>query len=291
MGVSGGGISSYDLGQANEGSLRLMRELGPVIRIGIVALVALAAVDCNSRPAAGDPCRVPEQTICAARDRALVCDARPAEALPGALSSSQLPRTWVAVSCKGARGCARTGGIDECDDTLAAEGDLCPRTPPLDYACTTDLLSALECRDGRFGLWRRCRGPQGCQIVGGRNVHCDTSLGEPGDPCERAGTYACAVDRKTMLQCDGQSLSLASSCRGDKGCSIEQSRDAGGDVPHTIDCDDRVALEGDACAQARRITCAVDRKEELICDGKRFGKKRDCHRSDCRIEGTELFCD
>jgi hypothetical protein len=266
-----------------------MRELGPVLRSGVFALVGLAAVDCNTRPAAGETCRVPEQMICAAHDRALVCDTRRSDASPGAVPPSQLTRKWVEVSCKGARGCASSGGVDECDDTLAADGDLCPRNPPLDYACTTDLVSALVCKDGRYSLWRRCRGPQGCQIVGGRNVHCDTSLGEPGDPCERAGTFACAVDRTMMLQCDGESLALASSCRGDKGCSIEQGQEGTG--PRKIDCDDRVALEGDACAQARRITCAVDHKEELVCDGKRFGKKRECRRSDCRIDGTELFCD
>ena len=46
-------------------------------------------------------------------------------------------RTWTAVPCKGARGCGRAGDDDECDDTLAVEGDACPRSPPLDYACAT----------------------------------------------------------------------------------------------------------------------------------------------------------
>ena len=266
-----------------------MRELEPVTLIAAIVLVGPAAIDCGKRPAAGEACRVPDQTMCTGHDRALVCDAPPTDISRGAPPASQLSRAWVAVSCKGARGCARAGGSDECDDTLASDGDACPRTPPLDYACTTDLVSALVCRDGRFGLWRRCRGPQGCQIVGGRNVHCDTSLGVEGDPCELPGTYACAVDRKSMLQCDGQSLSIASSCRGDRGCSIEAGE--AGAAPHKVDCDDRVALEGDPCTQPQRITCAVDHKEELVCDGKTFGKKRDCHRSDCRIDGTELFCD
>ncbi len=256
--------------------------------VAVIVLVALA--HCTPRPAAGDACRVPEQLICDGRDRALVCDARPPDASPGAVvPSSPLPRSWVEVSCKGARGCARVGGADECDDTLAADGDPCSRSPPLDFACTTDLANALVCKEGRFGLWRRCRGPQGCQVVGGRNVHCDTSLGAPDDPCERAGTFACTVDRKTMLQCDGKTLAPSSSCRGDKGCSMEQGE--GGAEPHKIDCDDRIALEGDPCTQARRITCAVDHKEELVCDGKRFERKRECRRSDCRIDGTELFCD
>jgi hypothetical protein len=256
--------------------------------MAFTAFATLAGVGCNSRPTAGEACRVAEQTICVSPDHALVCDAT-VSGNAGTVPSSQVQRVWVDVACQGARGCARAGGIDECDDTLARDGDGCPRTPPLDYACTTDHGNALVCKDGRYGLWRRCRGPQGCQIVDGRNVHCDTSLGEPGDPCELEGTYACAVDRKTMLQCDGQSLAPTSSCRGDKGCSIEQAE--AGAIPHKIECDDRVALEGDPCAQAQRITCAVDHKEELVCDGKKFEKKRDCRRSDCRIDGTELFCD
>jgi hypothetical protein len=195
----------------------------------------------------------------------------------------------MSVSCKGAKGCAPSGGEDECDDTIASDGDSCPRSPPLDYACSTDHATALVCKDGRFGLWRRCRGPQGCRVVDGRNVHCDTSLGEADDPCEHAGTFACSVDGKTMLACDGKTLIPASSCRGPKACFFKRGET--GSEPSTIDCDDGVALEGDPCTQPRRISCSPDHKVELVCDGHAFGKKRECRKSDCRIEGTELFCD
>jgi len=211
---------------------------------------------------------VPDQLICGSPDRALVCDST----------------AWLTVPCKGPRGCARRGDNDECDDTLALEGDLCPRNPPLDYACTADHTKALVCKDGRFGLWRDCRGPEGCQIVGDRNLHCDTTLGVAGDPCAQQGTYACSVDQKMMLLCDGNSLSPASSCRGPQGCHIERES-------RKVDCDDAVALEGDPCDQLKQITCAVDHKTELVCDGKRYSKKRECRRSDCRVSGTELFCD
>jgi hypothetical protein len=195
----------------------------------------------------------------------------------------------MTVSCKGAKGCARSGDADECDDTLAAPGDPCPRSPPLDYACSTDLKSALACKDGRFSLWRRCRGPEGCSVVDGRNVHCDTSLGEADDPCEHMATFACSVDGQTMLECDGKTLVPASTCRGPKACFFEKGEP--GAEPHKIDCDDGLALEGDPCTQPRRITCAVDRKAELVCDGHTFGKKRECRRTDCRVDGTELHCD
>jgi hypothetical protein len=231
-----------------------------------IALCAVAA--CRSRPAAGEKCRVPDQLVCAAADRALVCDAS----------------AWTEVPCKGARGCSRRGDADECDDTVASEGDRCPRNPPLDYACTADRAKALVCKEGRFGLWRACRGPEVCQIVDGRNVHCDTTLGEAGDPCAQQGTYACSSDRKAMLLCDGNALTPASSCRGPQGCSIERDN-------RKVDCDDAVAAEGDPCDQPKRITCAADHKSELVCAGSRYVKKRDCLRSDCRIDGSALFCD
>jgi hypothetical protein len=253
---------------------------------------------CRTRPAPGEACRVPDQLVCSGHDRALVCDTHEPAIRQGADSSAEPanatattppPRTWVDVACKGARGCGRTGDDDVCDDTLAIAGDACPISPPLDYACATSHADALVCKEGRFDLWRHCRGPQGCRVVDGRNVRCDTSLGEADDPCERAGTFACSVDGKTMLACDGKVLVAASSCRGPKACSFSAGEP--GAEPRNIDCDDGVAAEGDPCTQTRRITCAVDRKAELACDGHRYKLKRECHRSDCRIDGTELFCD
>jgi hypothetical protein len=244
------------------------------VRTAAAILVMVAA--CRSRPTPGTSCRVPDQLVCGGKDHALVC-----EPAPGGGSAAT---SWVEVPCKGARGCARSGDVDECDDTVAQDGDPCPRNPPLDYACTQDRTKALVCKDGRFGLWRACRGPDGCLVEGGRNVRCDTTLGEPGDPCAQQGTYACSVDRLWMLSCDGTTLAQASSCRGPDGCRVQRSS-------RKVDCDDAVAVEGDPCDQDKRITCALDRKAELVCTHGRYAKKRDCRRSDCRLEGNELYCD
>jgi hypothetical protein len=233
---------------------------------GAIAVLAFAA--CRTRPSAGGTCRIADQLVCGQAGGALVCDSA----------------KWVEVPCKGQRGCARRGDSDECDDTLAAAGDRCPRNPPLDYACTADRTKALVCKDGSFSLWRECRGPEGCQVADGRNIHCDTSLGEPGDPCAQHGTFACSADRKTMLVCDGNTLAAASSCRGPDGCHTQRDT-------RKVDCDDSVALEGDPCDQPKRIACSADHKAELVCSANRYAKKRDCRRSDCRLEGNELFCD
>jgi hypothetical protein len=238
--------------------------------VAMLALAAIVAVSsaCRHRPTVGGPCRIQDQLVCAGNDRAVVCDSS----------------AWVEVPCRGQRGCARHGDADECDDTIAQGGDRCPRNPPLDYACSADHATALVCDGGRFTLWRDCRGPDKCQIVDGRNLHCDTTLGAPGDPCAQQGTYSCSVDRTAMLSCDGNVLALASSCRGPDGCRIQ--RDA-----RKVDCDDSVALEGDPCDQPKRIACAVDHKSELVCAASKYAKKRDCRRSDCKLDGNELFCD
>jgi hypothetical protein len=251
---------------------------------------------CRTHPAAGEKCRVPGQLLCEGRDRAVVCD-------PDANGSTNRTNgganggVWADVPCRGPRGCGRlsnsgnTASADECDDTVASENDACPRNPALDYACTADHSKALVCKEARFALWRNCRGPAGCEIVDGRNVHCDTSAGEAGDPCEKQGTYACSVDAKAMLVCSGSALTPASSCGGPGACSI--NRDT-----HKVDCDDTMADVGDPCDEPRRITCAPDHKAELVCvsaqDGGapgKYAKRRDCKRTDCRIGGSKLFCD
>ncbi|MGH7270154.1 MAG: hypothetical protein ACREJ3_06950, partial [Polyangiaceae bacterium] len=173
--------------------------------------------------------------------------------------------------------------------------DACPRNPPVDYACSLDHTRALMCTGGRFDLWRACRGPAGCQLVGGRNVDCDTSAGEAGDPCGKQGAYACSVDRTTMLVCRGSALASSSSCRGPAGCRVDSAA-------RQIACDDTIARLGDPCDEPDRITCALDHQSELVCaqgegpepretNQESYVKKRDCKRHGCRVDRSELFCD
>ncbi len=230
--------------------------------------LAVGGTSCRAKPAAGGKCEPGAAVVCRGSDRALFCQS-------GA---------WAEVPCKGPTGCARHGGSSDCDDTTAAEGDPCPRDPPVDYACTADRSEALVCEEGRFAPWRRCRGPDACRVEGGRNVHCDTTLGEPGDPCAQAGMYACSSDKTLMLVCGGKTLVPASSCRGAGGCSVQRES-------RKVSCDDAVALEGDVCDQPKRISCSVDGGAELTCAAGKYERKRECRRSACRLEGDELFCD
>jgi hypothetical protein len=242
-------------------------------RISVLAGALAIGVFATCRPAAraGGECRVENQWICASKDRGLLCEG-------GA---------WTELPCRGVGGCARRGAADDCDDTVAQEGDRCPRQLPSDYACSADGARALICKNGRFDLWRNCRGTNRCAVAVDRHLDCDTTLGEPADPCESMGTYACSVDERSMLVCDGRVLVPTSSCRGPEGCRFDRDT-------HKVDCDDRLATEGDPCDRPNRITCGVDRKLELVCDpggGRKYVKKRECRRTECRIENNELFCD
>ena len=103
---------------------------------GIIALVLVTSNACRPRPTGGAHCPVNDQLVCGPQANAFVCDAG----------------KWRELPCRGARGCARRGDADECDDTVAAPGDACPRNPPLDYACTNDKSKALVCKEGAFTL-------------------------------------------------------------------------------------------------------------------------------------------
>lgn len=243
----------------------------PLIRLSLRVLgraMSALLLACHAAPREGTPCREAKRTACAAVDRALVCESG----------------SWMAVPCLGPRGCSVREEAAECDDTLALEGNPCPEAGRPGYACTPDRGEALVCRAGHFVLWRHCRGAQGCAIDEEGHLQCDTTLGNPGDPCEKQGTYACSADSRAMLRCEGHTFVVASSCQGPDGCRFDRER-------RRVDCDDGLAAEGDPCERPHRIACAPDRKSELVCDGQKYAKKRDCRRTDCHVEGSDLFCD
>lgn len=234
---------------------------------------------CRSRPTAGAACPALDRVACDGTGGALVCE------LPATASTAAtVGGVWTAVGCRGTRGCTHGSGGDACDDTTANAGDACPRNPPLDYACTPDKSAALVCKDGHFDTWRACRGPDGCVVEAGRTVRCDTTLGQTGDPCGQAGAVSCQADGKAMLACDGAHLAVATSCRGPQGCHADR-------VSGKVTCDDSLAAEGDRCDQDGRIACSEDHKAELACTAGVYAKKRECRRTDCRLDGDKMYCD
>jgi len=254
---------------ANPGWPLSRRSSRIAVILGAIAIAVIAA--CRPGPRPGGECRIENQWVCSTHDRGLLCES-------GA---------WTEMPCRGSGGCSRHGAADACDDTVAQEGDHCPRQLPADYACSADGARALTCKGGRFELWRNCRGSQRCAVAADRHLDCDTTLGQVGDPCEKLGTYACSLDERGLLLCDGHSLVEASSCRGPSGCRFDRQT-------HQVACDDRMAADGDLCDQPNRISCSLDGKLELVCDPgaeHKYIKKRECRRTACRIEDNDLFCD
>jgi hypothetical protein len=239
----------------------------PLATLILAVLATLATVGCK-KPAPGGPCSEAGKIVCQDPGSALICK----------------EGTFVPIPCHGANGCKQSGTTAHCDDRLAIEGDACQGGPAETYACSTDNKKALVCRDGRYHLWRQCRGPNACSIQGA-TVDCDTSLSEAGDPCGQPGSFTCSVDRKWMFTCKDDHLEAASSCRGPKECVTNAAT-------KKVECDDSVALEGDACNHQDGESCSVDSKAMLVCKDHQYVQKRACKRKGgCVVKNGEIYCD
>jgi hypothetical protein len=214
---------------------------------------------------------VPNKYVCSDERSALLC--RDGKRVP--------------MPCRGPKGCAGTGDASKCDDDLAAAGDVCAMTLNENYACTLDHGSEVKCKDGVFGVVRTCRGPKKC-AVNGDLINCDDSLGNVGDPCVAEvsdSNYACSTDKKLETVCDASTSSFqpSNSCRGLKGCYIENER---------VYCDQSNAREGDICRPVDNHSCSEDASVELQCSPQRTWKlQRPCLRNGCKIKNQEVYCD
>ncbi len=130
-------------------------------------------------------------------------------------------RKWSKVTaCPGPAGCERVDKDVKCDNSFASAGDAC--AVEKDYACAADKKSTLVCKGGKFEAGTPCKGPKACGVSPGK-VHCDDTIADLGDPCEKKGDgdkYACASDAKTVLKCDGQKFVLQEKCKGKDTCKV-----------------------------------------------------------------------
>lgn len=231
----------------------------------------------------------------------------------------------TAVRCGGPRGCARDGLSVFCDQSVAADGELC-LGPPESVACTEDSRAMLRCSGDRYGLVASCRGPRGCYLEGGR-IHCDTSVAAPGEACE-GDAYACAGDGHALLRCEASrwtELHPADTCAVQDGrlvwtgaYAVVGERCAGESVACTADgrmlrcrdralaayvdchgpqgcwsegtahhCDQSIASVGDPCGV--ELACSRDGRARLVCRDGVFAHERPCP-GGCTSEGGRLTC-
>lgn len=114
------------------------------------------------------------------------------------------------LPCRGPQTCKLIGRTVSCDTSIAAPADPCSTAGQI--ACSTDRAVMLECRNGVFGLYRNCRGKQGCYF---RNdvPGCDETRAEDGDPCGVPGLTACSMDGRHEMQCVASRFVTLRPCR------------------------------------------------------------------------------
>jgi hypothetical protein len=222
--------------------------------IALALATALFACAGCSKKEVGAPCRA-SQSTCIDTKTALVCR----------------QSVFVARSCGGPLGCRVEGESAKCDATIAEEGATCvdDRT----FACTADKQRALMCDSGQFTAYQGCRGPGGCNVVGG-GLSCDVTRAEDGDRCLKPESYACSKDGQTMLECIdmGHRWKTARACRGPNACSFAQG---------VATCDESRSQQGDPCGTYGQLACSTDGHSELVCLGGRYELSRDCKKEGC----------
>jgi len=114
------------------------------------------------------------------------------------------------LECRGKAGCTMLGRTVSCDTSIAEKGDSCKTQGAV--ACGTDQKHMLVCRDGKFVLYRYCRGQHGC-FERGETPSCDETLSVAGDPCGIPGQVVCATDGKSELVCQGGVFTKSITCK------------------------------------------------------------------------------
>jgi hypothetical protein len=114
------------------------------------------------------------------------------------------------LECRGKGGCTMLGRSLSCDTSIAEKGDTCKTQGAV--ACSVDQKHMVVCRDGKFALYRYCRGQYGCSNKG-ETPSCDETISLAGDPCGIPGQVVCAVDGKTELVCQGGVFTKSLTCK------------------------------------------------------------------------------
>ena len=214
--------------------MRLVRRLAL-----LASLISVLVAGCRARPVAGDACD-PARRLCVDRSNGLFCDEG------GKLAP---------VTCRGPRGCSGSDVTYDCDHRVATVGDACASFQEL--ACASDGSAVLACDiDHAFVLRATCPGPEHCSFRDGW-VACDDSTASEGDACVQPKVVACTTDRRGVVMCgEDRRFAPYASCRGPRGCALEDAR---------VACDDSVADEGDLCARVGEVACSLDHGQALVC--------------------------
>lgn len=246
--------------------------------VGALGLVSIAAAGCKEKPIAGASCIANYELgtgECQDPSTFLVCDTK---------------TTFIAVPCKGKKGCYGTGPgkvAEKCDVSGNADGDPCALADWNHKQCAEDGKSLVVCAGPppKFRVLP-CLGPNGCRGTGVA-TECDQSAARAGDACNAAATQVlttCSEDKKTMLRCgssqdDKQTWVAARTCRGPNGCTS---------AGKAASCDSSIAQPGDPCDKPNMAACSADGKAKLVCKDGVFAEAGPCAGPDgCKAKPLE----
>jgi hypothetical protein len=258
------------------------RSLPSALRISRNTLLALGLVTAllgldACKPKVGGKCS-PGKTACDDPNTGLVCEGG----------------TFMAVSCKGPKGCLVQNKNFSCDNSVADVSDGCQEED--DAACSSDKGNMLKCRSKKFVAVRTCRGPDKCRLEGKDVIACDSSQVNPEDVCE-TDQFSCSTDLKTLYQCKASKLAAIEVCRGKGGCSHKHDKVKDKTI---YSCDNNQAEAGDVCNEEGDIACSVKGDVFLKCSSGKFVVASTCRglggQNGCSFRagdggGTKFRCD
>lgn len=190
--------------------------------LSAIAVIFLAACRKPAIPNPGDPCTEPDgiKEFCGSDEKTLL------KCLDGVFV------THACDSCKqtfdvglmGRNAKIEQSGCGLVNPRSAKVGALCDEG----MACEDGGRHALSCVDKKMVIVHTCGGPEGCVYDAAvKAVRCDTSVGEPGDPCAD-GTTACSLDGHALLACKDGHLVIGQECNGPNGACTN--------INHTLGC-------------------------------------------------------
>jgi len=134
---------------------------------------------------------------------------------------------------------------------------------------------ALACHEGKWEEMS-CKGPAGCNK---KDNVCDQSVADDKDVCNLEGDFLCQTDKKGMLECQRSRWTLAQTCLGERGCTMEAKK---------VTCDNSIANLGDACREEDDYACTADKKSALVCRQGKFVISSYCRgKNGCRVIGDK----
>ncbi|MFO0594668.1 MAG: hypothetical protein U0228_05175 [Myxococcaceae bacterium] len=98
-----------------------------------------------------------------------------------------------------------------CENASGAAGDPCTKEQFDQAVCSEDKKTLLVCDGEKFNAASSCKGQNHCRAVN-KNIECDTTIADVGDPCEEDGTLSCDPAKKELLKCSGKKFALEKKC-------------------------------------------------------------------------------